>query len=414
MVYPHVTRTNTRQGASREILLRSFMLLGFLGVLLFLTERMNATPLHALKVADECSACHNSGRGQKPFFERRCSLDCQGCHIDPAGGGARNLWGVYYSQDQLPISSFFTPEDPLKDDSYFDVHYDGRIINRKMGEIDRTFPMSSEFTLRIRPIVRYLHITYSQLFMGRIGDETFRNVGGRRSQKKYALMIDNLPLNSYVRYGLGPPMYGIRRSNHTLWIRERIGLDQFAQTQTIEVGATPNVPFLRYGQILGDPNRHPVDQQKGTSVHGGLRGVTLGWHVNGSFWQTKSVKAEIRMNAFGFGFTPWDFLIYGERNFREVIEVKNSEIPKDASSALKLHPSSRIDEWTIAYQGIPGTTLGVLYEEYIAPQAASLRSSYFIDFHPVSNLQIEIWQRSEKGARTQNDMLAILHLYADL
>ena len=40
-------------------------------------------------------------------------------------------------------------------------------------------------------------------------------------------------------------MYGIKRVNHTLWIRQRVGLDQFATTRAAEIGLTPTVPFFR-------------------------------------------------------------------------------------------------------------------------------------------------------------------------
>src|SRR5690606_9251731 len=119
----------------------------------------------------------------------------------------------------------------------------------------------------------------------------------------------------------GQPLYGVRRPNHTLWIRERIGLDQFAMTEAIEVGGTPNVPYLRGSLMQGDPYANDEDKQKGSSFHGGFRGVTLGWHVNGSTWSTESEKTAIKMQALGAGLKPWKFVLMAERNWRDV-EVK--------------------------------------------------------------------------------------------
>ncbi|MDA9951705.1 cytochrome c3 family protein, partial [Oligoflexaceae bacterium] len=154
--------------------------------------------MHALKEAQNCAGCHNKGRSQRPFLERRCTLDCQGCHIDPNGGGARNQWGYYYSQDQMNAINLLKPIDPLKDTSRADVHLDSRYIQQKVGGKTRAFPMSNEITFRVRPFVKYLHFTYTNILMGREGDSLYRivNEGDRRFRERYGVMVDNLPLNT--------------------------------------------------------------------------------------------------------------------------------------------------------------------------------------------------------------------------
>lgn len=378
---------------------------------------VSATPLIALKEASNCGACHNPGRSQKPVLARRCTLDCQGCHVDPSGSGPRNQWGSYYAQDQLASVNFVKPQEPLKDESHVDAHFDGRILQRETPTAKRTFPMSSELSLRVRPFVKYLHLTYQAQYFGRIGDQSLRatTTDERRFRDKYAVMVDNLPMATYVRAYLGPPMYGLRRANHSLWIRERIGLDQFAQTEAVEVGGTPNVPFVRGSFMKGDPDAKPEDRQQGTSLHGGLRGVSLGWHVNASMWDTTSEKAAVKMRALGAGLKPWKFIFMGERNWRDVTETNHPENASTfASPASMLHPSSQIDEWTAAFAGIPGVVIGHVQEELHDATADSLRRSVFIDFHPIPFLQIEIWRRFETGSNKLADSLAILHVYLDI
>lgn len=380
-------------------------------------ERAQATPLIALKEANNCQGCHNPGRSQRPVLERRCTLDCAGCHIDPSGAGPRNQWGYYYSQDQLASVNFFKPIDPMQDQSYFDVHYDGRIMKRATEGEERTFPMSSELSLRVRPFVEYLHLTYQAMLFGKVGDESFRAVRGdhRRYREKYSVMLDKLPMNLYARAYRGTPVYGLRRPNHSLWIRERIGLDQFATTDAVAIGGTPNVPFMHASYMLGDPYAEPEDQQKGTSFHGGLRGVSFGWHLNGSAWDTQSEKAKIRMRALGAGLKPGPFVVMAERNWREVLMIEDA--PQQSqwkSPAPRLYPSSQIDEVTAAFNGIPGVSIGAVHEELHDASRDSMRRSGFIDLHPVPFVQVELWRRFETGTRKLADTLAILHLYFDL
>lgn len=305
--------------------------------------------------------------------------------------------------------------DPLQDTSRIDLHYDGRLMERSVDHASsRTFPMSNEFSARLRPFVKHLHATYQALFLGRIGDDSLRAnaEGGRRYQEKYSLMVDDLPLNTYVRAYRGAPMYGIRRSNHTLWIRERIGLDQFAQTDAAEIGMTPNVPFFRGSLMKGDPLVDTPYRQVGHSAHAGLRGVTAGWHVNGSTWDTKSDFTHVRMYAAGAGMHLFGVLLYGERNWRKVSDVTTDKPITDQQIPI-VQPSSTISEYTGALTFIPGVIFGGVSETMESSDATSYRRSGFFDFHPIPFLHFELWRRFETGARELADTLGIVHLYAD-
>ncbi len=369
-----------------------------------------ATPLLALLEAENCGGCHNPGRSQRPVLDRRCTLDCQGCHADPAGGGMRNQWGYYYSQDQLAVTNFFKPIDPLKDTSYFDLHYDGRIIQRTAENESRTFPMSSEVSLRLRPFIKYVNFLYSGTLLGRVDDQNLRTVrsDNRRFYERYLAIIDNLPLNTYVKAGRSRPMYGLLRPNHSAWIRERVGLDQFALTDAVEVGGTPNVPFMRGSVMSGDPRVAQDHRQVGRSFHGGLRGVTLGWHVHSSYWDTTSKHHAINMRAVGAGIKPWRFIFTGERNWHTVKAISDQTV-----TGYTPHPSSVISEYTAAVSPIKGVMIGQVLEDLKDESVESKRKSTFIDIHPVPFLQFELWRRFESGSRDAADTVAIAHLYAD-
>ncbi|NRA65463.1 MAG: hypothetical protein HRU19_13330 [Pseudobacteriovorax sp.] len=371
---------------------------------------VSSTPLIALREADNCAGCHTPGRSQRPLMERRCTLDCQGCHVDPAGEGPRNQWGKYYSLDQASLVNFMKPEDPLKDLSRFDLHMDTRVIHWDRAGGDRqTFPMAFEPAIRIRPFINYLHLTYELQFLGRPEDNKFRvvNEGDRRYREKYSIMIDALPFNTYVRAYRGTPMYGLKRPNHTLWIRQRIGLDQFATTEAFEIGGTPNVPFFRVSQMSGDPYVDKPFRQKGSSMHGGVRGVTLGWHLNGSYWDTESDYHKIKMKAFGAGLNVFNTIWYSEKNWRNVSAKTSEVIP------VYVHPGSTIEEHSIAFAQITGFTAGLMQETLEDDDRDSQRRSIFVDIHPVPGLQLELWRRMETGTRTATDTLGVIHFYVD-
>ncbi|MCB9228826.1 MAG: hypothetical protein H6618_04370 [Deltaproteobacteria bacterium] len=380
-----------------------------------LCSHVQATPLLALQESDQCGACHNPGRAQRPVLERRCTLDCQGCHVDPSGGGPRNQWGAYYEYDSLSMQNFFQPQDPLKDESRFDLHYDGRLIGRRSEGQSRSFPMNSEFSVRLRPLVTHLHLIWQAGFLGRPESRKidYHNRELNRFSQKFSLMLDALPLNMYVRAFRGVPVYGLRRPNHSLWIRERTGLGQFAMTDALAVGGTPTVPFLHYSLMNGDPSAEPEDRQKGYSFHGGMRGVSYGWHVNGSLWRTRSRKNEVDMKAVGAGAKlPW-VLLMAERNWRLVkpLQLSSAERQTLQSQTSDQHPSSVISEYTLALSGIRGMMPGIVYESLAGDGGVAFRKSFFLDLHPVPFLQFEFWRRYESGQRSLYDSLAVLRFY---
>jgi hypothetical protein len=281
--------------------------------------------------------------------------------------------------------------------------------------------MSAEASVRIRPFVNYLHLTYQALFLGRTEDELFRMVreGDRQYREKYSVMIDQIPLNTYIRAYRGAPMYGIRRPNHTLWIRERIGLDQFATTDAVQIGTAPNVPYVHVSKMSGDPYVPTPYRQQGYSYHFGMRGVTLGWHLNTSGWSTESDYANVDMRAFGAGLNLFGIILYGERNVRTISEkaaaTEESEPPRGGPFGIptRVHPSSVISEYTASFAVIRGIMAGVVLEDLSSDASSSKRRSIFVDTHPVPNLQLEFWRRYETGARAQADSMAIAHLFVD-
>ena len=58
-------------------------------------ESLLAEPWLGSRYARNCSGCHAPQRINLKPIDRRCSLSCQGCHVNPNGGGLRSFYGKW-------------------------------------------------------------------------------------------------------------------------------------------------------------------------------------------------------------------------------------------------------------------------------------------------------------------------------
>ena len=97
-----------------------------LGFFIQYSPQAQAEPWIANRFAQNCSACHSPNRNNVPLLERRCTLSCQGCHVNPNGGGVRNRYGAW-NQNRF-LRSMYWPKivpdykqpAPVEDQLYFE------------------------------------------------------------------------------------------------------------------------------------------------------------------------------------------------------------------------------------------------------------------------------------------------------
>ncbi len=73
--------------------------------LAFFPGALGATPLYSAREGRTCDNCHLRPNLWKnpPVFDRKCTMSCQSCHVDPAGGGMRTAAGRFFGSATLPM-----------------------------------------------------------------------------------------------------------------------------------------------------------------------------------------------------------------------------------------------------------------------------------------------------------------------
>lgn len=64
-----------------------------------------ATPLYSAREGRACDNCHLTPNTwvNPRLVDRKCTLSCASCHVDPAGGGLRNASGRFFGRSTLPM-----------------------------------------------------------------------------------------------------------------------------------------------------------------------------------------------------------------------------------------------------------------------------------------------------------------------
>jgi hypothetical protein len=344
----------------------------------------HANPMFAGRSARTCDNCHvtpNDWRNPG-LAERKCSMACQTCHVDPAGGGVRNTSGRFFGRSTLPMIATsprptndwdrnlpylgrrdrattynanlpLGPNDFAQAPAYGDSIDDPWAWGKPLGGASRYALWDGRYgKLRADPMLRVgVDVRMATLFAG--NRLTFPmqidvpvvfhpvhhltllvNTGARGRKSGYSdtfssdrsfyfrdafVLLHEAPFQSYVKAGRFMPSYGLRLDDHTSSIRRTFELDGSlpeSRVTGIEVGATPNYPFInaswfRMTSRARQPDQWDIfdlDDGSGAAVNAGWRDLI--WSVGASaMFRTRDLDEGGDTSTFGvYGvFNPWRY-----------------------------------------------------------------------------------------------------------
>ena len=145
-----------------------------------------------------------------PIFAMEYGQSCNLCHVDPAGGGARTLYGnQFFARTQLP-----TWPDGFQDleefnpqiNKWITLGVDFRVLHadaeNSIVNLDQIMEGSLYLTAKLHP--KYT------LFISKGWNVDYQAFG----------LAQILPLNGYLKLGRFQPNYGLRLDDHTVYTRD--------------------------------------------------------------------------------------------------------------------------------------------------------------------------------------------------
>lgn len=287
-----------------------------------------ALPQFSVMSSRQCDNCHvEPFDWQNPDLpDRKCTLSCTGCHVNPTGGGMRSTAGRYYGREILAMfgprpsdnavaqnrpasqpDGKSPPPPPGSDERYagmaanpyFDVGFDVRAMAYFPEDGDNSFfPMQTDFYLVGRPYnpeelnKGRLSILVNGGFLGSRAEE-YNNFHERAFLREYYALFHDLPYQLYGKVGQFLPAFGWRLDDHTAFIRQNQTFDNERQVTGVEVGFNPNYLYAHLSAFVPGPTltRQRTDTERftvldfdngfGTALTAGYR--DLWWQAGGSF-----------------------------------------------------------------------------------------------------------------------------------
>jgi hypothetical protein len=220
-----------------------------------------------------------------PKFAALTGEKCQSCHVNPTGGGMRNLYGVKYSKDNLYFKFWEKANKTTEIDPQItkgiSMGADMRMIfiDDQTGEgnpnFNTFFQMQGDLYVNAQ-VNKYISLMVAP---GLYIPNTY---GSSPLPTKYEIygMVSNLPAGLYFKAGRFIPNFGIKIPEHRAYNRIFNDLyTPYASDAGIEVGISPSFFTLTAGFSNGSSvnkdnmrnNSFDFDNQKQVTVSGDFR-----------------------------------------------------------------------------------------------------------------------------------------------
>lgn len=246
----------------------------------------------------------NLSAGEEPYLSVRTGFRCSQCHTNRTGGGGRNQFGSVYAQAFLPAWKGAFQGRSLNEV----ISVGGNLRLLGAGTISDSSPRTSfrlseanvQVEARLVPDVLTVYV-----------DEIV-GPGSATTREAFAL-LENLPLDGYVKAGKFLLPFGLRLLDDDEFIRQRTGFNYATPDEGVEFGIEPGPLSLFLAITNGTQGASENNSNKQVTATGAL--IFPSFRIGGSASRNDALGAR-RDVVGGFGgFTLGRFTFLGEVDY---------------------------------------------------------------------------------------------------
>jgi len=192
-----------------------------------------------------------------PRYSAQFNKACNLCHLDPSGGGGRNLYGAQFfayaelAAKETPFEEIGTIQPMLNDQ--IQIGFDARtqfFTNENDDESSSFMQMQGDVYLSFQLDDQWLFYLDKGLYTG------FEVWGSGHI----------LPGNGYLKIGHFKPPYGLRLDDHKVFVRDKLGMAYGWHESGMEIGFHPEV--FNCAVAVTNGSTLMIDGDKGKAVTG--------------------------------------------------------------------------------------------------------------------------------------------------
>jgi len=345
-----------------------------------------------------------------PRFASRTGAKCQSCHVNPSGGGMRQIFGVQYGRDQLPVPTW-SEDLGLEDFSTNLTEFVSVGANFRTLYFVQESPTATNNAFWEMQGDVYLNFKLAKkvsIYLDKGLYQGFEIFG----------LLNILPANGHVKLGRFLPNYGMKLDDHRAFTRTYTGLTPEgrglssgailpgAELTGAELAVSPGA-FTIMGGIYNSSDSYGSATTKDKAFLGRGEGIfklteemNLGVGANVLSKRVAGIKTTL---AGAFGSFSYDRLTL----MGEVDLIRSGGSPEAVATY------SEVD-----YVVTPGVDLKFMYEFYDYDRdlktGATSRYSFGLEFFPISGVEVRPLYRISKEEPTErknNEFLLIFHFY---
>jgi hypothetical protein len=240
----------------------------------------------------------------EPYLAMRTGFKCSQCHVNQTGGGKRTEFGVIYSQTNLYMKRLQSANRPVFFDGILSptisIGANLRIDNISLFAYQNSKGTKEKFSNNSRIPEANLYIQFAVVpdVLSIYADQT---LAPNPANREFFGIIQNLPLNSYVKVGRMLLPYGLRLLDNEAFIRNETGFTYNKHDVGLELGLEPG-PYSLIANLT----------QNQLSAVGSV--LFQGFRIGGSFGRNTKTSNDYMLGVFaGTNFGRFTFL--GEADF---------------------------------------------------------------------------------------------------